>query len=91
MYVKDIRTLHCFMMGADIYLPPNDILAIMHALEEYNIILAKEKQFKAIFATNTSPVTQVGIKTYLSEMCQFRIRYIHHFLNNNVLEPRSTA
>ncbi|KAL0811268.1 hypothetical protein ABMA28_009686 [Loxostege sticticalis] len=50
--------LHSFMMATDANLSPRDNVAAIRALEHATIRIARERRFKGVFTTNTSPLTQ---------------------------------
>lgn len=53
------KIFYVSMMGTEVSLSAKENIRIMHFLEEENLRLAKERDFKGILTINTSPLTQV--------------------------------
>lgn len=50
--------LHSFMMATNAELSPRDNVAAIRALEHATMRIARDRRFKGVFTTNTSPLTQ---------------------------------
>ncbi|KAM3957963.1 LOW QUALITY PROTEIN: nonribosomal peptide synthetase ebony [Aphomia sociella] len=50
--------LHSFMMATNEDLSPRDNVAAIRALEHATMRIARDRRFKGVFTTNTSPLTQ---------------------------------
>lgn len=56
------QIIHTSMMATSSDLSPAENVHVMGQMEEYCLLLAKQKQYVGIFTTNTSPLTQVNDK-----------------------------
>jgi hypothetical protein len=81
---NDLETsqiLHSFVIVADVYLKPPEIINVFNFLETEVIEIAKTKGYSSILAANVSPLTQyLAVEVFGYEtLLQYKINnYIYH-------------
>lgn len=71
--------MHSFMMATSSDLNAQENIAVMHFMESEVLKLAQRKYFAGILTTNTSPLTQVGIKYLISKELSSTIQYFSNW------------
>ena len=52
--------MHSFIMATHLKMSAQDNVKLIKLSEEFNVKLARERKFKAVFTTNTSETTRVS-------------------------------